>query len=124
MEAVRYRESIELADSLIKATSDNTATPYFHLWKSLGMLNARDISAAASELELADSLASVIPADERRYFNSFAIVLHTVLDYRNTEKVSFIPFSRINNPQRDNLHEEQVMRQEAAGEARKSKIKG
>ncbi|MDE6023753.1 MAG: hypothetical protein K2G13_09665, partial [Muribaculaceae bacterium] len=117
MEMALYEESIELADSLINDSIDQTATPYFHLWKSLGMLNMQKIGDAATELELADSLASDMPADEQRYFNSFAIALHTVLDYHKTGKVSFIPFSKINNPQRDYLHEEQIMRQEAARRA-------
>lgn len=117
MENAQYQESIELADSLIKWHRDSTATPYFRLWKSLGLINMQNFGAATVELALADSLASYIPEDERRYFNSFAIVLHTVIDYRNTGKVSFIPFSKINNPQRDYLHEEQVMRQEAAQRA-------
>lgn len=117
MENARYGEVIELADSLINSNVDNTAISYFHLWKSLGLFNMKKFEAATDELALADNLAASLPNSERRYFNSFAIVLHTVLNYHKTGKVSFIPFSKINNPQRDNLLEEYVMRQEATQQA-------
>lgn len=118
MELSMYEEGMSLLDSLMSITDgDNTAKSCFLLWKSLGSLNMKNHADAAAQLHLADSLASGIPDDERRYFNSFATLIHTILDYHSTGKVSFIPFSRINNSQRDILHNEQAMRQEAARRA-------
>lgn len=113
----RYAESMNMADSLMNEPLGNSIKHYFYLWKSLAMLNMRNYTAADSELAAADSFASTIPEDERGYFNSFASVLHILLDYQKTGKVSFIPLARINNSQRDNLFDAQHLQQEATQRA-------
>lgn len=113
----RYAESMSMADSLMNEPLGKSIKHYFYLWKSLAMLNKRDHASAAAELAKADSFARAIPEDERGYFNIFAYVLHTVLDYHNTGKVSLIPLARINNSQRDNLFDARHLRQEAARRA-------
>ena len=113
----RFTESIRMADSLMNEPMGSSIKHYFYLWKSLAMLNMQNQTAATSELAKADSLATAISEDERWYFNSFAYVLHTVLDYQKTGKVSLIPLARINNSQRDNLFNAQHVRQEAAQRA-------
>ena len=113
----RFTESISMADSLMNEPMGSSIKHYFYLWKSLAMLNMQNQTAATSELAKADSLATAISEDERWYFNSFAYVLHTVLDYQKTGKVSLIPLARINNSQRDNLFDAQHVRQEAAQRA-------
>lgn len=117
MELGQYRESMCLLDSLIKVDNDDAAMPYYLLWKSLGLLNQGNYAEASSVLARADSLADAKPYDEMGYFNSFAIVLHSVLDYRATGKVSFLPSARINNTQRDFLFYEQDIRHEASKRA-------
>ena len=113
----RYAESMNMADSLMNESLGNSIKHYFYLWKSLAMLNMRNYTAADSELAAADSFASAIPEDERGYFNSFASVLHILLDYQKTGKASFIPLARINNSQRDNLFDAQHLQQEATQRA-------
>lgn len=113
----RYAESMNMADSLMNEPLGNSIKHYFYLWKSLAMLNMRNYTAADSELARADSFASAIPEDERGYFNSFALVLHILLDYQKTCKASFIPLARINNSQRDNLFDAQHLQQEATQRA-------
>lgn len=113
MESARYGESLSLVDSLMNETDDHTAIPYFHLWRSLGLLNMGNRSEAASELAEADSLAAAISIEERGYYNSFATLLHSLLDYSIKGKASLMPLARINNPQRDHLFDEQTMREEA-----------
>lgn len=113
----RYAESMNMADSLMNELLGNSIKHYFYLWKSLAMLNMRNYTAADSELAAADSFASAIPEDERGYFNSFASVLHILLDYQKTGKASFIPLARINNSQRDNLFDAQHLQQEATQRA-------
>lgn len=113
----RYAESMNMADSLMNEPLGNSIKHYFYLWKSLAMLNMRNYTAADSELARADSFASAIPEDERGYFNSFASVLHILLDYQKTCKASFIPLARINNSQRDNLFDAQHLQQEATQRA-------
>lgn len=113
----RYAESMNMADSLMNEPLGNSIKHYFYLWKSLAMLNMRNYAAADSELAAADSFASAIPEDERGYFNSFASVLHILLDYQKTGKASFIPLARINNSQRDNLFDAQHLQQEATQRA-------
>lgn len=117
MEVGLYDQSIELTDSLININVDNSAVSYLHLWKTLGLLNKHQISDAVNELALSDSLSYLLPEDERQYYNSFATLLHSVLGYHKTGKVSFIPYSKINNPQRAFLQEEQLMRQEVTRQA-------
>lgn len=112
-----YAESMNMADSLMSEPMGTSIKHYFYLWKSLAQLNMRNHTAAAGELAKAENFATAIPEDERGYFNSFAFVLHTVLDYQKTGKVSFIPLARINNSQRDNLYDAQHLRQEAAQQA-------
>ncbi len=113
----RFTESIRMADSLMNEPMGSSIKHYFYLWKSLAMLNMQNQTAAISELAKADSLATAISEDERGYYNSFAYVLHIVLDYQKTGKVSLIPLARINNSQRDNLFNAQHVRQEAAQRA-------
>ena len=113
----RYAESMNMADSLMNEPMGNSIKHYFYLWKSLAMLNMQNHAGAASELAKADSCAIAIPEDERGYFNSFANVLHTILDYQKTGKVSLILLARINNSQRDNLFDAQHLREEAAQRA-------
>ncbi len=117
MELARYRESINLVESLINEVDDKTAIPYFLLWKSLGMLNLGNYAEASAVLAKADSLANPMSYDEQWYYNSFATVLHSVLHFRTTGTVSFMPLARIYNAQRNNLSDEQSMRREAAQRA-------
>ncbi len=117
IESGRYAESINLADSLMNALDDDSALPYFLIWKSLALLNMQKPEEAATELKTADNLATAMGADERGYYNSFAIVLHTVLNYHDTGKVSFLPSARLNNRQRDYLFDARRLRQEAGRRA-------
>ena len=117
IESGRYDESVHRVDSLIKACADKSTIPYILIWKSLAKLNMRDFAGSAAELAKADSLALNIPTDERRYFNSFALIVRTVLDYQSTGKVSFLPFAKIYNSQRDNLFDAQYLQQEATRRA-------
>lgn len=117
MELGKYGEVLDNADSLLNSTAFDSGAPYFHLWKSLALLNMGEYRQASAELALSDSLMSTIPAEERGYFSSFATVVQTVLNHHNAGKISFIPLSRIYNVQRDNLFEAQLMQQEAATQA-------
>lgn len=117
IELREFEESVHQADSLINACPDKSAIPYILLWKSLAKLNMHDFTGSAVELAKADSLTLNIPTDERRYFNSFAHIIGTVLDYQRTGKVSFLPFAKIYNSQRDNLFDAQYLQQEATQRA-------
>lgn len=117
IELRKFEESIHRADSLVNTCTDESAIPYILLWKSLAKLNMHDFEGSAVELAKADSLALNIPTDERRYFNSFAHIIGTVLDYQRTGKVSFLPFAKIYNSQRDNLFDAQYLQQEATQRA-------
>ncbi len=113
IELRKFEESIHRADSLINAGTDESSIPYILLWKSLAKLNMHDFTGSAAELDKADSLALNIPMDERNYFSSFALIIRTVLDYQSMGKVSFLPFAKIYNSQRDNLFDAQYLQQEA-----------
>ncbi|MDE6268293.1 MAG: LuxR C-terminal-related transcriptional regulator [Muribaculaceae bacterium] len=113
----RYQELLNIADTLLNLPDEDSGAPYFRLWKSLGLLNMRKYSDAASELAIADSLATDLEQGSQAYFTAFSTVLHTVLDFYHSGKVSLLSFARVNNPQRDNLINEHSMRQEAAKQA-------
>lgn len=117
MELGRYEESVHRADSLINACANELSIPYILLWKSLAKINMHDFAGSAAELAKTDSLTLNIPTDERRYFNSFVHIIRTVLDYQHTGKVSFLPFAKIYNSQRDNLFDAQHLQQEATQRA-------
>lgn len=114
IELRKFEECVHRADSLVNASTNESSIPYILLWKSLAKLNMHDFAGCAVELAKADSLALNIPTDERRYFNSFAHIVGTVLDYQRTGKVSFLPFAKIYNSQRDNLFDAQYLQQEAS----------
>lgn len=113
IELRKFEESIHRADSLINTCTDESSIPYIIVWKSLAKLNMHDFTGSAAELDRADSLASNIPMDERNYLSSFALIVRTVLDYQSTGKVSFLPFAKIYNSQRDKLFDAQYLQQEA-----------
>lgn len=117
IELRKFEECVHRADSLVNASTNESSIPYILLWKSLAKLNMHDFAGSAVELSKADSLALDIPTDERRYFNSFAHIIGTVLDYQRTGKVSFLPFAKIYNSQRDNLFDAQYLQQEATQRA-------
>ena len=113
IELREFEKSVHRADSLVNACTNESSIPYILLWKSLAKLNMHDFTGSAVELAKADSLTLNIPTDERRYFNSFAHIIRTVLDYQRTGKVSFLPFAKIYNSQRDDLLDAQYLQQEA-----------
>ena len=117
IELGKYEESVQLADSLINVCNNKSSIPYTLLWKSLAKLNLHDFAGSAAELAKVDSQALTIPTEERRYFNSFAHIIRTVLDYQRTGKISFLPFAKIYNSQRDNLFDAQYLQQEASRRA-------
>lgn len=117
IELGKYEESVQRADSLINVCNDKSSIPYTLLWKSLAKLNLHDFAGSAAELAKADSLALTIPTEERRYYNSFAHIIRTVLDYQRTGEISFLPFAKIYNSQRDNLFDAQYLQQEASRRA-------
>lgn len=117
IELRKFEESVHRADSLVSACTDGSSISYILLWKSLAKLNMHDFAGSAVELAKADSLALNIPTDERNYFSSFALIIRTVLDYQRTGKVSFLPFAKIYNSQRDNLFDAQYLQQEATQRA-------
>lgn len=117
IELRKFEKSAHRADSLVNACTNESSIPYILLWKSLAKLNMHDFTGSAVELAKADSLTLNIPTDERRYFNSFAHIIRTVLDYQRTGKVSFLPFAKIYNSQRDNLFDAQYLQQEATQRA-------
>lgn len=113
IELRKFEESVCRADSLINNCCDDSSIPYILLWKSLAKLNMHDFAGSAVELAKADSLALDIPMDERKYLSSFALIIRTFLDYQTTGKISFLPFAKIYNSQRDNLFDAQHLQQEA-----------
>lgn len=117
IELREFEKSVHRADSLVNACTNESSIPYILLWKSLAKLNMHDFTGSAVELAKADSLTLNIPTDERRYFNSFAHIIRTVFDYQRTGKVSFLPFAKIYNSQRDNLFDAQYLQQEATQRA-------
>ncbi len=117
IELRKFEESVHRADSLVNTCTNESSIPYILLWKSLAKLNMHDFTGSAVELAKADSLTLNIPTDERRYFNSFAHIIGTVLDYQRTGTVSFLPFAKIYNSQRDNLFDAQYLQQEATQRA-------
>lgn len=116
-ETGRYAESLALADSLMKKPWGECMGHYFHLWKSVNEFNMQHYDAAAAELAKADSLAAASEEDEHEYFNSFAYVLHAVLDYRKTGRLRLMQMARLNNRRRDILRDARDIRLEAAREA-------
>lgn len=109
----KYKESNLLADKFLCLSSENNIQHYLHLWKSLSSFNLGDIPGAIDELNKADSCASVISDAEKGYYNSFAFVLRTIFDYKDTGKLRLIKMARINNDQKNVLLRTQSIQREA-----------
>ncbi len=109
----RYSESLNLADKLLTKAAGNSVEHYLHLWKSLALFNMGNMDEALQELAKADSCASAISDAEKGYYNSFTYFFNTVLDYRNTGKLSMIRMAKINNRQKDCLLRTQAVQREA-----------
>lgn len=116
-ESSRYSECLGLANKLLEQPSGNSIRHYIHLWKSLAHFNMGHIDESARELDKADSYASEIADAEKGYYNSFAYVLRTVLDYQKTGKLKLIHMAQINNVQKDNLIRSQSIQRESAQSA-------
>lgn len=109
----RYSESLNLADKLLTKAAGNSVEHYLHLWKSLALFNMGNMDEALQELAKADSCASAISDAEKGYYNSFTYFFNTILDYRNTGKLSMIRMAKINNRQKDCLLRTQAVQREA-----------
>ena len=109
----RYSESLSLADKLLTKAAGNSVEHYLHLWKSLALFNMGNMDEALQELAKADSCASAISDAEKGYYNSFTYFFNTILDYRNTGKLSIIRMAKINNRQKDCLLRTQAVQREA-----------
>lgn len=109
----RYDECLDLADKFLEKAPGNSIKHYIHLWKSLARFNMGQRDMAIQELEKADSCASAISDAEKDYYNSFACVLYTVIDFQKTGKLKLIPLAQINNTQKDNLLRSQSIRRES-----------
>lgn len=109
----RYSESLSLADKLLTKAAGNSVEHYLHLWKSLALFNMGNMDEALQELAKADSCASAISDAEKGYYNSFTYFFNTILDYRNTGKLSMIRMAKINNRQKDCLLRTQAVQREA-----------
>ena len=109
----RYSESLSLADKLLTKAAGNSVEHYLHLWKSLALFNMGNMDEALQELAKADSCASAISDAEKGYYNSFTYFFNSILDYRNTGKLSMIRMAKINNRQKDCLLRTQAVQREA-----------
>ncbi len=109
----RYEESLQLSDKFLEKAPENSIKHYIHLWKSLALFNLGSMNLAIKELGKADSCASVISDAEKAYYNSFAYVLYTVLDFQETGKLKLIRMAQINNNQKDNLLRSLSIRRES-----------
>ena len=109
----RYSESLSLADKLLTKAAGNSVEHYLHLWKSLALFNMGNMDEVLQELAKADSCASAISDAEKGYYNSFTYFFNTILDYRNTGKLSMIRMAKINNRQKDCLLRTQAVQREA-----------
>lgn len=109
----RYAESMSLADKLLVGVSDETLPSYLHLWKALCWFNMGHRDESIRELEIADSCATGNSDNERGYYNSFAFMLKTALDYQKTGKLSLIRMAKVINTQRNVLLRSQAMQRNA-----------
>lgn len=109
----QYDESIALADKLSVGASSKTLPSYLHLWKALCLFNMGHRDKSIRELEIADSCTSDLSDNARAYYNSFASMLKTAIDYQKRGKLSLIRMARIINNQKNVLLRTQAMQQNA-----------
>lgn len=109
----RYEESLNLVNKLSVGMSDRTLPSYLHLWKAMCLFNMGHRDESIKELEIADSCASEFSDNEIGYYNSFAFILKTALDYQKKGKLSLIRMAKVINSQKNILLRTQAMQQNA-----------
>lgn len=85
---------------------ENGASDILHFQYAINALNTGDISRASRHLAMADSMAIILSNDDDRdaIFASYSNLLHTVLDYKRTGKITMIHISRLNNRQSERFN--------------------
>ncbi len=109
----RYEESMALADKLSVGASSKTLPSYLRMWKAMCLFNMGHRDESIRELKMADSGTSDFSDNEMAYYNSFAFMLKTAIDYQKTGKLSLIRMARIINNQKNVLLRTQAMQQNA-----------
>lgn len=100
----RYGESDHAIDEVFRKAPDNGAAHYLYLQKAMNHFNRGDLAGAASELDIADSMASEKEQSENAYFQSFSRLLRTMIDYRKSRKLSVKHIAGVTNRQQERFN--------------------
>lgn len=94
------------SDSLIrelfrKAGPDNGAADILHLQHAVNAINTGNMSKASRHLALTDSFASILKRDDvdNAAFHSYNNLLRTIIDFKQTGRISLIHIAALNNRQ-------------------------
>lgn len=100
----RYNESDRAIDEIFRKAPDNGAAHYLHLQRAINRFNSGNLTAAASELDIADSLAAEKEQNENAYFQSFSRLLRTMVDYRKSQRFSVTYIASVTNRQQERFN--------------------
>ena len=98
----RNAESDSLINDIFrKSGPDNGAALILHFQQAVNAINTGNIDRAVSQLAMTDSILTALQGDDETstIFQSYTNLLHAILDFRHTGKISLIHIAALNNRQ-------------------------
>lgn len=83
------------------AGQENGAADYLHMLRAINALNMGNLDLASKEIVLADSLAKRLRPDDETYYRSYSNLIHTMIDFKQTDKMKLKHVNGLNNRQRE-----------------------
>lgn len=91
-------------DIFSKAGSDNGAADLLYFQHAINALNSGDVSRAARNLALADSVAGKLRKDDDAYYRSYSNLLNAIIDFKRTGRIKLMHINGLNNRQNERFN--------------------
>ncbi|MDE6310867.1 MAG: LuxR C-terminal-related transcriptional regulator [Muribaculaceae bacterium] len=104
-EAGKPDESEALIEEIFqKAGRQNGGADLLHFQQAINALSRGDLHLTARHLAMADSLAMELRGEEDAHYRSYTNLLHAILDYKNTGKITLAHINGLNNRQNERFN--------------------
>lgn len=93
-----------VSDIFRKAGPDNGAADLLYFQHAINALNSGDVSRAARNLALADSVAGKLRKDDDAYYRSYSNLLNAIIDFKCTGRIKLMHINGLNNRQNERFN--------------------
>ncbi len=93
-----------VSDIFRKAGPDNEAADLLYFQHAINALNSGDVSRAARNLALADSVAGKLRKDDDAYYRSYSNLLNAIIDFKCTGRIKLMHINGLNNRQNERFN--------------------